>query len=152
MDGTAKRLKIGDVAKRSGLGVDTLRFYERQGLLGRPARTGSGYRLYDEGVLEQLDFIKRAQALGMSLAEIAAVVAEKASGQSPCASVREIVRGRLRELDARLAELRRFRKELAATLEEWDASGDVPGHVCGLVERSTVAAATEPRRAAKRAR
>lgn len=149
---TAKTLKIGDVAKRSGLGVDTLRFYERQGLLGRPGRTGSGYRVYDEGVLEQLDFVKRARALGFSLAEIAAVVAEKAAGASPCAHVREIVRERLRELDARLAELKRYRKELAATLAEWDAIGDAPGHVCGLVEHSTVTPAAEPRRAARRPR
>ena len=133
-------LKIGEVAARSGVGVDALRFYERRGLLGRPARTGSGYRVYDASVLDQLEFIKRAQALGFSLDDIAAIVAEKAQGRSPCAAVREIVRARLEELDARLAELRRYRRELAATLEEWDESGDVEGHVCGLIEGSHVAA------------
>ena len=147
----AKRLKIGEVAKRSGVGIETLRFYERQGLLGRPARTERGYRLYDESVIEQLEFIRRAQTLGFSLAEIARITAESRAGQSPCAEVREIVRERLAELDRRLAELKRYRKELAATLAEWDEKGDTPGHVCGLIEGSHVEApASSSRRIARR--
>jgi DNA-binding transcriptional MerR regulator len=140
------RLKIGEVARRSGVGIEALRFYERQGLLGRPERTASGYRLYDESVLEQLEFIRRAQALGFSLAEIARITAESHAGRSPCAVVRAIVRERLAELDARLAELERYRSELAATLAEWDEKGDTPGHVCGLIEGSDV----EPPARAKR--
>jgi DNA-binding transcriptional MerR regulator len=131
-------MKIGEVAKRSGVGIETLRFYERQGLLGRPARTESGYRLYDGEVLGQLDFIRRAQALGFTLAEIGRVMAESRAGQSPCRHVREIVRARLRELDERLAELEKYRNELAETLEAWDETGDRPGHVCGLIEGSHV--------------
>jgi DNA-binding transcriptional MerR regulator len=129
-----KRLKIGEVAKRTGVGIETLRFYERQGLLGRPARTESGYRLYDEAVVEQLEFIRQAQTLGFSLAEIARITAESRAGHSPCAEVREIVRARLAELDERLAELKRYRRELAATLAGWEERGDTPGHVCGLIE------------------
>jgi MerR family transcriptional regulator, copper efflux regulator len=132
------RLKIGEVSRRSGVGIEALRFYERQGLLGQPVRTESGYRLYGESVLDQLEFIKRAQALGFTLAEIARIIAERRAGQSPCAEVRAIVRGRLRELDERLAELKRYRRELAAALEEWDRVGDTPGHVCGHIEGSHV--------------
>jgi len=134
----APSLKIGEVSKRSGVGIEALRFYERQGLLGRPVRTESGYRLYDESILDHLEFVKRAQALGFSLAEIARITADSRAGQSPCAEVREIVRTRLRELDARLAELKRYRKELAAALDEWDRTGDKPDHVCGLIENSHV--------------
>lgn len=141
-----KRLKIGEVAKRSGVGIETLRFYERQGLLGRPARTESGYRMYDASILEQLEFIRQAQTLGFSLSEIARITAESRAGHSPCAEVREIVRERLRELDERLAELKRYRTELAATLAEWDEKGDSPGHVCGLIEGSHL----EPLATAKR--
>jgi DNA-binding transcriptional MerR regulator len=139
-----RRLKIGEVSKRSGVGIEALRFYERQGLLGRPVRTESGYRLYDESVLEQLEFVKRAQALGFSLAEIARITAESRAGHSPCAEVREIVRERLRELDERLAELKRYRKDLAAALDDWDQAGDRPGHVCGLIEGSRVEALASP--------
>jgi DNA-binding transcriptional MerR regulator len=129
-----KLFKIGEVSRLSGVGIEALRFYERQGLLGNPPRTQSGYRLYDEEVLERLEFIKRAQVLGFSLAEIAGIIAEKQAGQSPCAEVREIVRRRLQELDERLKEMRRYRKELAEALSEWDEAGDKEGHICGLIE------------------
>src|SRR5262245_4379741 len=88
-------LKIGEVAQASGIGIETLRFYEKSGLLDRPSRTGSGYRIYDTEVLARLDFIKRAQVLGFSLDDVKRIIAEKSAGQSPCAEVREIVRRRL---------------------------------------------------------
>ena len=131
-------LKIGEVAKLSGIGIEALRFYERSGLLGRPRRTQSGYRLYDREVLDRLDFIKRAQVLGFSLDEIKQIIAEKQAGESPCEAVRDIVRIRLQELDDHMREMRRYRNELAATLAEWDKTGAADGHVCGLIERSNV--------------
>ena len=131
-------LKIGEVAKLSGIGVEALRFYERAGLLGRPARTQSGYRMYDREVLERLDFIKRAQVLGFSLDEIKQIIAEKQAGESPCEAVRDIVRTRLKELDEHMRDMRRYRNELARTLAEWDKNGATPGHICGLIEQSNV--------------
>jgi DNA-binding transcriptional MerR regulator len=139
----SRGLRIGEVAQRSGIGVETLRFYERRGLLGRPARTGAGYRIYDEGVLEQLAFIKRAQAIGFSLDEILGIIRESEGGRSPCREVRELTRGKLAELDERLRELRRHRNELAALLEDWDERGEEPGHVCGLIEHSALASHDE---------
>jgi DNA-binding transcriptional MerR regulator len=131
-------LKIGEVSKRSGVGIEALRFYERGGLLDRPSRTYSGYRVYGEEVLERLEFIKRAQALGFSLDEIRRVIDDARKGESPCDEVREIVRRRMAELDERLRELHRYRQELKATLEEWDEVGRAPGHICGLIEGSEV--------------
>ena len=131
-------LKIGEVSKRSGIGIEALRFYERSGLLGRPARTRSGYRVYDGGVLERLDFIKRAQVLGFSLDEIKRIIEDARAGRQPCDEVREIVRRRLDELDERMREMRRYRRELADTLSEWDKVGRAPGHICGLIEASHV--------------
>ena len=131
-------LKIGEVALASGVGVEALRFYERSGLLGKPVRSASGYRLYDEGVLERLAFIKKAQTLGFSLDEIGRIISDAESGASPCEDVREIVRRRLAELDERMREMRRYRKELAQTLEQWDAVGRAPGHVCGLIESAEI--------------
>ena len=129
-------LKIGDVSKRSGIGIEALRFYEKSGLLEKPSRTLSGYRVYDARVLDRLAFIKQSQALGFSLDEIRRVIEDARTGKSPCAEVREIVRRRLAELDERMRELRRYRKELSDTLEEWDSKGQAPGHVCGLIEGS----------------
>jgi DNA-binding transcriptional MerR regulator len=133
-----RMLKIGEVSKRSGIGVEALRFYEKSGLLDRPSRTYSGYRVYGEDVLERLAFIKQAQALGFSLDEIRRIVDDARKGQSPCDEVREIVRRRMEELDERLRELQRHRKELQRTLEEWDKVGRAPGHICGLIEGSEV--------------
>lgn len=128
-------LKIGEVSQASGIGIEALRFYERSGLLGKPARTASGYRAYDVGVLARLAFIRKAQTLGFSLDEIRRIIDESKAGESPCEEVREIVRRRLSELDERLREMRRYRKELSATLAVWDTQeGDADGDICGLIE------------------
>lgn len=131
-------LKIGEVAKLSGIGIEALRFYERSGLLGRPARSQSGYRVYDAAVLQRLDFIKRAQVLGFSLDEIKRIIADKQAGHSPCLEVRQIVRHRLEELDERMKEMRRYRKELGAALTQWEETGELDGHVCGLIEGTEI--------------
>ena len=131
-------LKIGEVSKRSGVGVEALRFYEKSGLLDRPSRTYAGYRVYGEEVIERLAFIKRAQALGFSLEEVRRIIDDARKGESPCEEVREIVRRRMAELDERLREMHRYRRELRQTLEEWDRVGRAPGHVCGLIEGSGV--------------
>jgi MerR family mercuric resistance operon transcriptional regulator len=131
-------LKIGDVSKQSGIGIETLRFYEKSGLLEKPSRTLGGYRVYDTGVLERLAFIRQSRALGFSLDEIKRIIDDARGGQSPCEEVREIVRHRLEELDERMREMRRYRKELSETLAEWDRKGQAPGHICGLIEGSHV--------------
>lgn len=131
-------MRIGEVAEATGISVEALRFYERRGLLGRPARTASGYRAYDETVLERLAFIKRAQAIGFSLDEIADILEMRGRGEAPCLEVREAARHKLAELDVRLRELRRYRNELARTLDDWDERGIDEGNFCGLIEHSDV--------------
>ncbi|MBL8208108.1 MAG: heavy metal-responsive transcriptional regulator [Blastocatellia bacterium] len=131
---TEQLLKIGEVARRMGVGIETLRFYERSGLLRRPARTEGGYRLYRSEELSTLEFIKRAQTLGFTLEEIKRIIAEGRAGKYPCAEVREIVRARLVELDQRLKQMRRYRNALARTLEQWDEKKEAGGHFCGLIE------------------
>lgn len=133
-----KQLKIGEVSKRSGVGVEALRFYEKNGLLDRPGRTYSGYRLYDETVLDRIAFIKRAQTLGFALSEIAQLIRHKNNGESPCEDVREIVRTRLVELDERIDQMVEYRFKLTAELKEWDKIGHADGHVCGLIENSQI--------------
>jgi MerR family copper efflux transcriptional regulator len=144
-------LKIGEIAKLSGIGIEALRFYERSGLLDKPPRTYGGYRLYGREVLDRLAFIKRAQTLGFTLDEIKQVIADARSGKSPCGEVREIVRHRLQELDERMREMRRFRKELAQALEEWDKLGKAPGTICGLIENTEIESRmSKPKRVGKR--
>jgi DNA-binding transcriptional MerR regulator len=134
-------LKIGEVARLAGVGVETLRFYERSGLLNQPARSEGGYRLYDARALKTLKFIKRAQSLGFTLEEIKRIIAESRAGQRPCAEVRETVRRRLAELDEQMAQIRRYRNALATTLRQWDAQGFADGDFCGLIENAELSVA-----------
>ena len=130
---STRLLKIGEVAARSGLGVEALRFYESRGLLEPVTRTEAGYRLYDSAVFERLDFIKKAQAIGFNLDEIARIISESCQGL-PCAEVRRLAAEKLAELDRRLAELRRYRRELKETVEAWERVGEKEGVICGLIE------------------
>ncbi|MBL8196273.1 MAG: heavy metal-responsive transcriptional regulator [Blastocatellia bacterium] len=131
-------LKIGDVARLSGVGIEALRFYEKSGLLDKPVRTYSGYRMYSQNVLERLSFIKKAQVLGFSLEEIKQVIKDSRGGQKPCDEVRELVRQKLIELDIKLKQLQQYRDELATTLQDWDNLGQADGHICGLIENSNM--------------
>lgn len=136
--GGGKLLKIGEVAKQTGIGIETLRFYERSGLLDRPARTNAGYRLYNAEALLTLEFIKRAQTLGFTLNEIRQIIDDSRTGHSPCVEVREIVRARLRELDERLRQMQQYRDAMAQTLKSWDTKGASAGRFCGLIETSEI--------------
>lgn len=130
----SQTIRIGEVARRSGIGVETLRFYEKSGLLTPAGRTASGYRLFEPGVFDRLDFIRKAQATGFTLDEIASLIRESEAGGRPCEEVRRLAAGKLAALDKRIAELTRYRAELAETLEAWDREGAADGHVCGLIE------------------
>lgn len=150
--GDAVRMKIGEVARRTGIGVETLRFYERSGLLAPPVRTESGYRIYKADALERLDFIKRAQTLGFTLEEIRQIINESHAGGSPCSDVRRIMRQRLQELDERMEVMRQYRDELAQTIAKWEEIGDAPGHVCGLIESARIDTAHSVNQGMKRRR
>jgi len=147
---SGKGLKIGEVSKLSGVGIEALRFYEKSRLLDKPRRTESGYRVYDESVLERLSFIKKAQVLGFTLDEIRELIAHKRRGENPCGEVRSIVKGRLKELDERIAQMKQYRDELAAALKEWEKKGESEGHVCGLIEGSLIEHPVEHRRVGKK--
>ena len=141
-DGT---LKIGEVAKLSGVGIEALRFYEKNGLLDRPGRTYSGYRMYDLSVLERLSFIKKAQLLGFTLDEIRELIDHKRHGENPCEHVRTKVKTRLTDLSERIEQMIQYRDELAEALEEWEKIGESSGHVCGLIESSHIEHPVEKR-------
>ncbi len=111
-------LKIGELASAVGVSCDTVRYYERLNLLPRAGRTSAGYRIYTEVDVERLRFIKQAQALGLSLDEIKELLPGRGAGLAECQRVRDLLRSKLEELDARLAEMRAFRRTLAAYFEE----------------------------------
>lgn len=106
-------LKIGDVARQAELSVDAVRFYEREGLLGRVRRSSSGQRQYDEQTVRRLAFVRRATALGFSLAEVKSLLTLRVSPRMPCERVRERALTKLNDIDRRIAELQQMSNALA---------------------------------------
>jgi DNA-binding transcriptional MerR regulator len=108
----ARALKIGDVAKLAELSIDAVRFYEREGLLGRVKRSPTGQRLYDGESVRRLAFVRRATALGFSLAEVKSLVGLRVSPRLPCERVRERAVGKVEDIERRIAELSSMREAL----------------------------------------
>ena len=144
----ARPLRVGEVAHAVGVGVQTLHFYEREGLIPPPARSASGYRLYDAGVIDRIRFIRKAQALGLPLEEIKHVLALAARGTSPCARVQTALAEKLADVDRRLQKLQSFRDELALLTEQATHKpvSDGEARICSIVETAMSASAPEPQR------
>jgi len=113
-------LLIGDVASRTGVPAPTIRYYEGIGLLPSPLRSGAGYRRYSDITIEELLFIRKAQALGFSLDEIAEILQLSRSGKAPCTHVLSLAHQHLAAVDERIRQLRAFRRRLAGDLATWD--------------------------------
>ncbi len=145
-------LKIGELASNAGVGVQTLHYYERLGLLPKPDRSASNYRLYAPQCLRRVRFIRKAQALGFSLEEIGVILGLRDQGRSTCRSVAEVGQKHLRELDARIAALQEYRRVLAAVVAKWgretSRQRQCAGEFCDLIEMlpEAQAPALEPRR------
>jgi MerR family transcriptional regulator, copper efflux regulator len=107
-------LQIGEVAKRAGVSIDTLCYYERVKLLPRPARSSGGFRLFAPEHIERVQFIKQAQELGFSLQEIKGLLTT--GDAEECRKVRDLLKRKLFELDERLKSMKSFRRVLARHL------------------------------------
>ena len=131
MDTTASRLTIGRLARAAAVGIDTVRFYERAGLLPPAPRTASGYRTYAAADVERLRFIRRAKALGFSLDEIAELL-RLAEGKGGRAGVKALAEKRLRDLEQKIRELTVFRDTLAHYAHACSGHGPIEG--CPIIE------------------
>lgn len=98
-------MRIGELAAQSGVSAKTIRFWESAGLLADPARTPSGYRDYEPGVVDRLSFIRHAQTAGLTLAEIRQVLAISDTGEPPCGHVTDLIHQHLAEVEHRIREL-----------------------------------------------
>jgi DNA-binding transcriptional MerR regulator len=107
-------MRIGQLATKTGVTAKTIRFWESAGLLADPTRTPSGYRDYEPEVVERLEFIRHAQAGGLTLDQIRQVLEIGDSGDPPCEHVGRVVADRLAEVEARIAELAETRRHLQA--------------------------------------
>ena len=135
-------LLIGELARQAGVKADTVRFYEKQGLLSKPTRTAAGYRVYDEAALKQLRFIKQAQSLGFSLQEVHRILNLRGEGKTTCRCVLAIAEATLSETEAKLRELEQFRNNLREHVEQWRSrttgGGKMASEFCRLIESSAI--------------
>ncbi|MEO7795079.1 MAG: MerR family transcriptional regulator [Thermoanaerobaculia bacterium] len=116
-----RRLHIGEFAASAGVSVDTVRHYERSGLLPRAERSPGGYREFPPEALEQLRTVRAALAVGFSIQELARVLGERRRGGAPCRTVRAVVAEKLAEVERQQDELESVRRTLIALLTDWDA-------------------------------
>jgi len=129
-------VRIGELAARAGMTPKALRHYERIGVLPEPARTEAGYRDYGEDVLGRLEFVRAAQAVGLTLGEIRGVVAFRDRGEAPCGHVLDIIERRADEIASRIAQLESLRAELRALAERGrglDPADCRPEGVCHVI-------------------
>lgn len=123
-------MKIGELARRAGVPIDTVRYYERNGLLPAPARRESGYRDYAEDDITRLAFVLCAKALGFSLAEVRELAALLHDGATDAGDLRALAQARLAQIEARLAELARLRDALRRVID--DCPGEGPLDACPI--------------------
>jgi MerR family copper efflux transcriptional regulator len=117
---TGAFILIGAVARACGVSDDTVRHYEKRGLITPIERTAAGYRCYSPDVVERIRLIRRALRLGFTLDELHRIFRQRAAGSSPCRQVRALAAQKLHELDEQIAELVALRASLADTLTNWD--------------------------------
>ena len=113
-------MQIGIVAKKIGLSVDAIRFYERNGLLPRPPRTQGGFRTYGENDVETLAFVRRVQSLGFKLSEIRGLLSLRGKRLQPCAPVRRRLEEKLSDVQQKLTDLHKLEHELRLALRSCD--------------------------------
>lgn len=135
-----KPLLIGQLAKLAGVKPDTVRFYERTGLLPQAKRTAAGYRSYDQVTAKQLLFVKKAQALGFSLDEIRRILRLRGHGKETCRCVVSMAEATLAETVRKLEALESFRQLLEANLHRWkiDGAARTKAEFCQLIERADI--------------
>ena len=129
-------LKISELAALAAITPDTLRYYERLGLMPAAARTGAGYRQYDQSAVERVSLIRKAQAVGLTLRDVHEVIEIASGGRDPCEHVRALLERRFEEVDARIADLRSLRNTLAELLASSDAQPRASACVCKIIESS----------------
>lgn len=114
----AKALTIGQLSRETGTKVETIRFYEKSGLLPEPARTDGNYRAYEASHLDRLRFIRRARALGFSLEQVRALLSLSDDRTRSCAAIDQIAKKHLVEIERKIADLLALRNELNRMIEQ----------------------------------
>ncbi len=122
-DANDSRLTIGRTARLAEIGIPTMRFYERAGLLPKPTRTAGNYRLYSNEAVTRIRFIRRAQQLGFTLKEIKDLLELRVDRKNSCSDIRHLAGEKVADIEARIRSLQKMRKALLRLAEQCDADG-----------------------------
>ncbi len=128
-------MTIGKIAKKTALNVQTIRFYERAGLLEAAERTPSGYRQFEENTVERIEFIRKAQKIGYSLEEIKELLSLSVSRENPCDTVRLMTEVKIAEVNEKMRDLRELKSRLDRLVGQCEA-GNTEGK-CPILENLT---------------
>lgn len=134
-------MRIGDLALATGVNAQTIRFYERRGLLPSAGREGNGYRQYDEAAVSLLGFIRSAQTAGLTLAEISSIITLRQAGETPCEHVSTLLTKKLKDVHARQRELALLETELQHLIS---TSQDLDPAECSAVTICQIIPQTQP--------
>jgi len=127
-------MKIGEIAKRARIGIETIRYYEREGLLLEPERRPSGYRQYSESAVERLEFIRRAKDLGFTLAEVRELLELSFATQGECDHIRQRAETKLASIEDKIRNLQQMKRSLAKIIRRCQEKNSA--EECPLVHRS----------------
>jgi MerR family mercuric resistance operon transcriptional regulator len=116
-------LRIGEVARRAGVNIQTLRYYERRGLMKKPDRTPSGYRQYSPEAVRLIRFVKRAQELGFTLVEVEELLRLREDQRASCAQVRSAARAKVEDIDRKIKSLGRMKRALGVLIASCTSEG-----------------------------
>jgi len=131
-------LKTGEVAEAAGVGIETIRFYEREKLIAEPPRSPSGYRAYPEDVVDRIRFIRQAKDLGFSLSEIRELLSLRVRSTGRCKAVKRKSEAKLIDIEAKIRSLQRIRRTLRKLVNDCDERA--PTSACpilGAMEKDT---------------
>ena len=130
-------MRSGEMARDAGVSTDTLRHYERKGLIAPPRRSQNGYREYSAQSLDRVRLVRRALAVGFTLDELTRILGVRDKGGAPCRQVRNLAAQKLETLEAQIEEMGALRDEMRGLLSEWDSllESATPGQPVRLLER-----------------
>jgi DNA-binding transcriptional MerR regulator len=120
MNKPSSNLQIGQVSQKSGVSIDTIRYYEKEGLLKEPLRSQGGFRLYPSEMVDQLVFIQKAQAMGLTIKEIKSIMCCGDKGLEPCCDLTvDLFTAKINELETKIHEIQGMKKKLKKVLGGW---------------------------------
>ena len=132
---TRRTISRGELARRTGVNSETIRYFERIGMLSTPERTAGGHRVYDEGHVRTLSFVRRARGLGFAPDEVRAILDLGGPGEARCAQVQGIAERHLQQVRAKIADLRDIERLLSDTVERCSGGSDADCAVIEMIEQ-----------------